>query len=43
LAEALALIADKVGAEGTINFTTQFRDMATGRDRTSSVYTKPAT
>jgi len=33
LAEALALIADKVGAEGTINFTAQFRDMATGRDK----------
>jgi len=33
LAQALALIADKVGSEGTINFTAQFRDMATGRDQ----------
>ncbi|HET7085483.1 MAG TPA: hypothetical protein VFI23_11980 [Rhizomicrobium sp.] len=33
LAEALALIADRVGGEGTINFTAQFRDMATGRDQ----------
>jgi hypothetical protein len=34
LAEALALIADKVGGEGIINFTAQFHDMATGRDHT---------
>jgi len=34
VAEALALIADKVGGEGTINFTAQVRDMATGRDHT---------
>jgi len=33
LAEALALIADKVGGEGTVNFTAQFRDMATGLDQ----------
>jgi hypothetical protein len=33
LAEALALIADKVGGEGTVNFTAQFRDIATGRDQ----------
>ena len=33
LAEALALIADKVGGEGTINFTAQVHDRITGRDR----------
>ena len=33
LRASLALIADKVGSEGTINFTAQFRDMATGRDQ----------
>jgi hypothetical protein len=33
LRESLALIADKVAGEGTINFTAQFRDMATGRDQ----------
>jgi hypothetical protein len=32
LAEVLALIADKVGGQGAINFTAQFHDMATGRD-----------
>jgi hypothetical protein len=31
LSESLALIADKVGGEGAINFTAQFRDVATGR------------
>ena len=34
LAETLALIADKVGGEGAINFTTQFHDVATGREHT---------
>jgi hypothetical protein len=34
LAEALALIADKMGGEGTISFTAQFHDAATGRDHT---------
>ena len=34
LAEVLALIADKVGGEGTINFTAQFHDAASGRDHT---------
>jgi len=33
LRQSLALIADKVAGEGTINFTAQFRDMATGRDQ----------
>jgi hypothetical protein len=33
LAKALALIADKVRGERIINFTAQFRDMATGRDQ----------
>ncbi|MBC8038113.1 MAG: hypothetical protein H7X89_12940 [Rhizobiales bacterium] len=37
LAGALALIADKVGGEGTINFTAQFHDMATGRDHTEQL------
>ena len=37
LAEVLALIADKVGGEGTINFTAQFQDMATGRDHTEQL------
>ena len=37
LAEVLALIADKVGGEGTINFTAQFHDMATGRDHTEQL------
>ena len=37
LAEALALIADKVGGEGTINFTAQFHDIATGRDHTEQL------
>jgi hypothetical protein len=37
LAEALALIADKVGGEGAINFTAQFHDMATGRDHTEQL------
>lgn len=37
LAEVLALIADKVGGEGTINFTAQFDDMATGRDHTEQL------
>jgi hypothetical protein len=37
LAEGLALIADKVGGEGTINFTAQFHDMATGRDHTEQL------
>jgi len=32
LADTLALIADKVSGEGAINFTAQFRDMATGRE-----------
>ena len=32
LAEALALIADQVVGEGTLNFTMQFQDMATGLD-----------
>jgi len=32
LAEVLALIADKVDGEGTINFTAQFYDMSAGRD-----------
>jgi len=36
-AEVLALIADKVGGEGTINFTAQFHDMATGRDYTEEL------
>ena len=34
LADTLALIADKVSGEGAINFTAQFRDMATGREHT---------
>jgi hypothetical protein len=33
LRESLALIADKVAGEGTVNFTAQFRDMVTGRDQ----------
>jgi hypothetical protein len=33
LRQSLALIADKVAGEGTVNFTAQFRDMATGRDQ----------
>jgi hypothetical protein len=33
LPEALALIADKVGGEGTVNFTVQSRDIATGHDQ----------
>ena len=33
LVQALALVADKVGGEGTVNFTAQFRDRATGRDQ----------
>jgi len=37
LAEALALIADKVSGEGTINFTAQFHDMAMGRDYTEQL------
>jgi hypothetical protein len=37
LAEVLALIADKVGGEGTINFTAQFHDTATGRDHTEQL------
>jgi len=37
LAETLALIADKVGGEGAINFTAQFRDMATGQDHTQQL------
>lgn len=37
LTEVLALIADKVGGEGTINFTAQFHDMATGRDHTEQL------
>jgi hypothetical protein len=32
LTEVLALIADKVGGEGAINFTSQFHDRTTGRD-----------
>ena len=32
LAEVLALIGDRVGGEGTINFTAQFHDVATARD-----------
>jgi hypothetical protein len=36
-AEVLALIADKVGGEGTINFTAQFHDMYTGRDHTEQL------
>jgi hypothetical protein len=31
LSDFLALIADKLGGEGTIRFTAQFHDMATGR------------
>jgi hypothetical protein len=48
LRESLALIADKVAGEGTINFTAQFRNMATGWDqydqrlyKVSSVTTEP--
>jgi hypothetical protein len=37
LAEALALIADKVGGEGAINFTAQYHDMTTGRDHTEQL------
>jgi len=37
LAQALALIADKVGGEGPINFTAQFHEMATGRDHTEQL------
>lgn len=37
LAGALALIADKVGGEGAINFTAQFHDMATGRGHTEQL------
>ena len=37
LAEALALIADKMGGEGTISFTAQFQDAATGRDYTEQL------
>jgi len=37
LAETLALIADKVGGEGTINFMAQFHDVATGRDHTEQL------
>lgn len=32
MAEALALVADKMGSEGKIRFTAQFHDAATGRD-----------
>jgi len=37
LAQTLALIADKVGGEGAINFMAQFHDMATGRDHTEQL------
>jgi len=37
LAETLALIADKVGGEGAINFTAQFHDTATGHDHTQQL------
>jgi hypothetical protein len=37
LAEVLALIADKVGGEGAINFTAQFHDLATGHDHTEQL------
>ena len=37
MAQALALIADKVGGEGPINFTAQFHEMATGRDHTEQL------
>jgi len=37
LADVLALIADKVGGEGTINFTAQFHDAASGRDHTEQL------
>jgi hypothetical protein len=37
VAEALALIADKVGGEGTINFSALVHDMATGRDHTEQL------
>ena len=37
LAEVLALIADKVGGEGAINFAAQFHDMATSRDDTEQL------
>jgi hypothetical protein len=35
--EALALIADKLGGEGTINFAALVYDMATGRDHTEQL------
>ena len=37
MAQTLALIADKVGGEGAINFMAQFHDMATGRDHTEQL------
>jgi hypothetical protein len=37
LAEALALVADKMGSEGAIRFTAQFHDAATGRDHTEEL------
>jgi hypothetical protein len=37
VAEALALIADKVGGEGTINFEALVHDMATGREHTEQL------
>ena len=37
LAEVLALIADKVGGEGTIDFTAQLHDTASGRDHTEQL------
>jgi len=40
LADALALIADKVSGEGAINFTAQFHDMATGREHTEQALYK---
>jgi len=48
LAKALALIAAKLGREGTVNFAAQFHDFVTGRDhieqlayKTSNVSTDP--
>ena len=37
VAEALALIADRVAGEGTINFAALVQDMATGRDHTEQL------
>ena len=37
LAETLALIADKVGGEGTIDFAAEFHDVSTGRDHTEQL------